>query len=207
MPRPLPPKRTSPTSSLAAMTRFRRALTTVASLGVALLLVSCGVEAGDAATPTSGGSTQSGSTTPTDPGADLTPEQQQLADTMAKAYEDLGFTDEEATCLSEGIARTMDGSTPDMSGLMDVVNQCDIPIDRLMEIQGSMGDGSADSAFKESMATGLEASGLSEEDATCVADKLVDQYGMDIEALTDPQKVQPIAEDCGVDPSSIRPGG
>ena len=193
------------------MTRSRRALATVASLGVALLLVSCGVEAGDAATPTSGSSTTSGSTsgstTPTDPGADLTPEQQQLADTMAKAYKDLGFTDEEATCLSEGIAGTMDGSTPDMSGLMDVVNQCDIPIDRLMEIQGSMGDGSADSAFKESMATGLEASGLSEEDATCVADKLVDQYGMDIEALTDPQKVQPIAEDCGVDPSSIRPGG
>lgn len=193
------------------MTRSRRALATVAALGVALLLVSCGVEAGDAATPTSGGSTTSGttsgSTTPTDPGADLTPEQRQLADTMAKAYKDLGFTDEEATCLSEGIAGTMDGSTPDMSGLMDVVNQCDIPIDRLMEIQGSMGDGSADSAFKESMATGLEASGLSEEDATCVADKLVDQYGMDIEALTDPQKVQPIAEDCGVDPSSIRPGG
>jgi hypothetical protein len=30
---------------------------------------------------------------------------------------------------------------------------------------------------------------------------------MDIEALTDPQKVRPIAEDCGVDPSSIQPGG
>lgn len=34
------------------MTRKRRALTTLGSVAIALVLVSCGVEAGDAASPT-----------------------------------------------------------------------------------------------------------------------------------------------------------
>jgi hypothetical protein len=197
------------------MTRTRRALATLGSFGVALLLVSCGVDAGDAAqAPTKDGGTSSTSPTATtapkgseEPSKELTPQQQQLADTMAQAYEDLGFTKDEAACLSEGMAGSIDGTEPDISAMMDVVNQCDIPMDRLMEIQGGMGDGTPDGAFRESLATGMEASGLSEKDAKCVADGLVDEYGMDMEAIVDPTNFGPIAEDCGVDPSSVRPGG
>jgi hypothetical protein len=215
------------------MTRPRRALAILGSLTVALLLVSCGVEAGDAAQApatrggngetsgtggtggTGGSSTTTSGSSPTtsaptrseDPSAPLTPEQQQLAETMATAYRNLGFTDEEATCLSEGIVASFDGASPDMTAMMDVVNQCDIPMDRLMEIQGGMGDGTPEGAFKESMAKGLEASGLSEEDATCIADGLVDEYGVDMEAMSDQSKVRPIADACGVDLSEIRPGG
>ena len=106
------------------MTRTRRALATLGCLGVVLLLASCGVDAGDAAqAPSSDGGASTttaprGSEEPSEePSKDLTPQQQQLADTMADAYRDLGFTDEEATCLSEGIAATLEGTTPDMTAM------------------------------------------------------------------------------------------
>lgn len=198
------------------MFRTRRPLAILGSAAVALLLVSCGVDAGDsAATGTSSsGSTSSDRTTTTtgkgsEPDKELTPLQQQMADSMAEAYKGLGFTDEEAACLSEGIAGSMEAGdqSPDITGMMDVINQCDIPMDRLMDIQGDMGDGTPEGALKESFAAGLKAQGMSEEDATCVADAFVDEYGVDPEAMMDPSKLGPIADQCGVDVTKIRPGG
>jgi len=190
------------------MLRTRRPLTLLGSAAVALLLVSCGVKAGDGAT-TPAGSDPTATTAPSAP-KDLTPQQRQLADKMAEAYKGLGFTDKEATCLSEGLAGTIDpsaGTTPDVSGMMDILNQCDIPIDRLMDIQGNMGDGTPEGALKESLAAGFKANGMSQKDADCVASAFIDKYGVDVQAMSDPDKMLPLAEQCGVDLSKIRPGG
>lgn len=187
------------------MTRKRRALTTLGSVAIALVLVSCGVEAGDAASPTA---SFKGDSTVTTIDRDLTTEQQQMADAMADAYRGLGFTDKESTCLAEGLAGSIGGvgSTPDVSAMMDIVNECDIPIDRLMEIQGGMGDGTPEGALKESLQAGFKVSGMTDEEASCVADAFIEKYGVDVEAMTDADKMASIAKDCGVDPSKIRTG-
>ena len=190
------------------MTRKRRALTTLGSVAIVLVLVSCGVEAGDAV-GSNGSSTAGTDSTTTTVDRNLTAEQQQMADTMSDAYRDLGFTDEESSCLAEGIAGSIDGggsATPDLSGMMDVINECDIPMDRLMEIQGGMGDGTTEGALKESLETGFKASGMTDEQASCVADGFISKYGVDVEAMLDAEKMGPIAEDCGVDPSKIKTG-
>lgn len=195
-------------SSLGAMRLPRRARALLAPFGVALLLASCGVDAGDAApAPSTGGA---GPTTSID--RDLTPEQQALADQMADAYESLGFTEEEATCLSEGLAGSVDPSggfggdvtSPDATAMMDILNQCDIAMDRLMDIQGGMGDGSLEGTMQESLAAGLQAGGLSEDEANCVAEGFIEEFGSDYEgAMDDPDAFGPIFEDCGVDPSAV----
>jgi hypothetical protein len=205
------------------MLRTRRSLAIAGSAAVALLLISCGVDAGDTATPTpttaAGSSSSSGSaastttearSSTTEPSKDLTAEQQQLADKMASAYEDLGFTEKEATCLSDGLVGQIDptgSATPDISAMMDIINQCDISMDRLMDIQGNMGDGTAEGAMKESLARGFKVAGMTEAQADCVAGAFVDEYGMDVEAMTDSSKMRPLAEQCGVDVDKIRPGG
>ncbi len=188
------------------MTRKRRALTALGSLAIALVLVGCGVEAGDAVS--SDPSDTPGSSSGTTVDRDLTPQQQEMADTMADAYRGLGFTDDEATCVAEGLAGTVgpDGAMGDLSGMMDVINECDIPMDRLMDIQGGIGDGTPEGALKESLESGLKVSGLSDEEASCVADGFVSEYGVDVEAMIDPEKMGPIAEDCDVDPSKIATG-
>ncbi|MCU1369869.1 MAG: hypothetical protein JWO77_1063 [Ilumatobacteraceae bacterium] len=189
------------------MLRTRRPLAILgsAAAAVALVLVSCGVEAGDSAATTPSTAT----TATTAPAKDLTPEQQQLADTMTEAYTGLGFTDEEATCLSQGIAGTLGpgAATPDLTAMMDVLNQCDIPMDRLMDIQGDMGDGTPEGAMRESLAAGFKANGMTQEEADCVAGAFIDEYGVDVNAMMDPDKMVPLADQCGVDVASIRPGG
>jgi hypothetical protein len=183
------------------MVRTRRSLAILGSAAVALILVSCGVDAGEgAATSTTAASSAS---------PDLTPQQQELADRMHEAYTGLGFSDEEATCLSEHIAGSIDPgtSTPDITAMMDVINDCDIAMDRLMDIQGNMGDGTAEGALKESLAAGFKTNGMTDEQATCVADAFVDEYGIDVESMTDPDKMLPLAEQCDVDVTDIRPGG
>ncbi len=189
------------------MTRKRHALTTLGSMAIAVVLVSCGVDAGDAASPS--GTTPPVSGSPrTTVDTNLTPEQQQMADTMAGAYRDLGFTDEESSCLGEGLAGSLGvgEATPDISRMMDVINGCDIPMDRLMEIQGGMGDGTTDGAMKESLKTGFKASGMTDEEASCVADAFIEKYGLDAAAMMDADKLASIAEGCDVDPSKIKVG-
>lgn len=193
------------------MLRTRRPLAILGSAAVALLLVSCGVDAGEGAAQTPASTTapksESGSPTTTEPSpsGELTPEQQELADTMAEAYRGLGFTDEEATCLSEGIAGTLSpgSDTPDITGMMDVLNECDIPMDRLMDIQGDMGDGTPEGALKESLMAGFTANGMTDEEAECVADAFIDEYGIDTQAMLDSEKMIPLAEGCGVDTSKL----
>lgn len=185
------------------MTPLRRTAAIAASLLLALALASCGVDAGDAAAGTGSG----GQTATTAP--DLTPQQEQMVDTISKTYQDLGFTEKEADCLAKGMAGAMgDPNDPAAMGdVMDVINQCDIPVSRFSEIQGNMGVGNTEDAMKKSMMTGLENIGMTEKEADCVAGKFLDTYGADLESMQDPAKLQPLLEDCGVDPSGLHLGG
>ncbi len=70
-----------------------------------------------------------------------------------------------------------------------------------------MGDGTTEGALKESLATGFKASGMTDEEANCVADGFIQEYGVDVEAMLDADKMGPIADACGVDPTKITPGG
>ncbi len=184
------------------MRTARHLLATAVIAALALAVAGCGVDAGDAATGTGSG------TATTAPPSDLTPQQQQMVDTISKTYQDLGFTEEEADCLAEGMAGTMgDPTSPaEVGDIMDVINQCDIPISRFMEIQDDMGGGSPDDAMKESMKAGFENIGMTEEQADCVAGAFLDTYGADIASMQDPQKLQPLLEDCDVDPTDLRFG-
>lgn len=179
----------------------RRLLATITFATLALAAAGCGVDPGDAATDTGSG------TATTSPSTDLTPQQQQMVDTISKTYQDLGFTEEEADCLAEGMAGAMgDPTAPaEVGDIMDVINQCDIPMSRFSEIQGNMG-GSTDDAMKESMKAGFENIGMTEEQADCVAGEFLDTYGADIASMQDPEKLQPLLEDCDVDPTDLRFG-
>ena len=199
------------------MTRHRRALAVLAAAGVALLLSSCGVEAGDQGPTTASASetttpsstpstTDGGKTTTTRP--ELSDAEQQAVDAMVKTYVDLGFTEEEATCLSEGMMASGAGQgSPDMSSIMDIVNECDIPLSRFTDIQENLGGGSTTDVFEKSLATGFSNMGMTEEQASCVAKAYVDEFGTDTSSSSDPAAMQKLFQQCDVDLTDLSPGG
>lgn len=199
------------------MTRHRRALAILAAAGVALVLSSCGVESGDqgpvsgvsfdTTAPSSTPSTTEGKTTTTDP--KLTDQQQEVVDAITKTYVDLGFTEEEASCLAEGMMAAGEGgsTTTDMNAIMDIVNQCDIPMSRFTDIQQNLGGGSTSEVFEKSLATGFQNMGLTDQQAECVAKAYVDEFGTDTSSSSDPGAMQQLFEQCDVNLSDIDPGG
>lgn len=125
-------------------------------------------------------------------------------DAMVDAYEAMGFTEEEATCLAEQIDSQGGNFDPgDATGMMDIINQCDISLSRMMDLTEQLGNGDPEVAMRESLAAGFMAGGLSEEDADCVAGAFVDQFGVDASAAADPSALMGLFEACGVDPSSF----
>ena len=187
----------------------RRLLALLGVLAVALVLSSCGVEAGDAATSSSTSEGAGAAVTTTTEAPDRTPSQQAAFDTVKEIYTKLGFTDAEAECLAGGMTDAMgsSGDPTDISAIMDVVNQCDIPMSRFSDIQENLGGGSTSDMFKASLETGFSAMGMTDEQASCVAAAYLDSFGTSPAPGQDPDQMAPIFEQCKVDPSTLKPGG
>ena len=163
--------------------------------GTALVLAGCGVEAGDLSTST---------TTTAAPADDLSPSEQAAADRVARIYEDLGMDPEDADCLAKAIAGADGAIDPtDTSALMDIVNQCDIPISELNELGQDEGLDSMEDGIKFGLEATLKDAGLTEEQAACVADGFVEQFGTDVTSSQDPDTMRQFFEDCGVDPDTL----
>lgn len=194
------------------MTRTRRSLAILATATIALILSSCGVDEGDLATDagtsdpgTVSSTTAADGTTEPDepdepaPDQEFSEQEQAAIDITVKTYMDLGMSEEDATCLAEGILGSGQGF--DNGDIMDVVNDCDISMETLADL-GS-GAGSMEDGMKLGLSTSLQNAGLSEEDADCVADAYISEYGTDISAAQDPDKLAPLLDTCGVDPADL----
>lgn len=169
----------------------------VASLG----LGACGVEHGDAAGPATTTTERQPTTTTTGPD---TTAPRDVVDALAQTYRTLGFTDEEATCLAEGLAGLLDGAgtMPDTGSMMDVVNGCDIDASRLGEINRAFTD-DPQAALRTGLVAGFTSQGLTEDQATCLADAFLDAYGADVTAAADPDKLLPLLEQCDLTASDF----
>jgi CRISPR/Cas system type I-B associated protein Csh2 (Cas7 group RAMP superfamily) len=194
--------------------RARLALPLSAVALSVLLVAGCGVSEGDESSQTTAtteapATTEAEDTTTTttapeddsDDDGELSEEDQAAIEAMVEVYTGFGFTEEEATCLAEGVAdltgEDIDSFDPtDTASIMDLINECDIPISKLNEL-GANTDGSMEGGFKLGLQSSLEQQGLTEEQAQCVADGYVEQFGTDVSASQDPQKMVPLFESCG----------
>ncbi len=184
------------------MTRTHRALAALATAAIALLASSCGVDDGDLARDT--GRSTEGSTTTTTPDDDLSPMEQAMVDQAAKVYEDLGMDPDDAECLARGIVGGVDSFDPtDARAMMDIVNECDISIGELNELGADNGLNSMEDGIRLGLETSLKGAGLTDAQASCVADAVIEEYGSDPSALQDPAAMRPMLEDCDVDPDVL----
>ena len=181
------------------MTRPCLPLAILATAGLALFLSACGVDGGEQATTASDGGSSVTSTTAA-PSRDLTEQEQAAIDITVETYMDLGMSEKDATCLAEGIVGT--GGGFDNGDIMDVVNECDITMETLQDL-GSIAGGSMEDGMKLGLKTSLENAGLAEKDASCVADAYVDEFGTDVTAAQDPDKLAPLLKGCDVSPSEL----
>ena len=202
----------TPGSSVAAMRRLHPFAFVLAALLV-LVAAGCGVEAGDSAssitTTTTGSGPGGGSdatttapeqtTTTTAPTKERSATDQAVVDQMAGAYEQLGLSPEEAECLAGGIYDTIGGDSTSLEGgaVMDVINQCDIPMSKIAQLGGGA-DGTLESGFKKGVVISLKQAGLTEEQATCVADAYVEKFGTDPTAARNANQMRPLLRGCGV---------
>jgi len=200
------------------MNRSLSPLLLVAAL--TLTIASCGVDGGDDATGLAGDATTTSTTStttstapegsePDAPAPDVPMPDVPIPDdaikSLAEVYVEFGFTEDEATCLAEQLAGMGGGSVDpsDTGAMMDVMSQCDIPLSRLTEITGELGDGSAEDTMRASLAAGLRASGLTDEQASCVADAFVAEFGADASSAGDPSVLTDLFAGCDVDPGLI----
>jgi hypothetical protein len=205
------------------MNRLGRAVLLPPVIAVSLFVAGCGVSSGDGAAPKDTSSNTSNpsdagddtttteaepeDTTTTEP-ADRTEADQAVIDMTVQTYMDLGLNEEDATCLAEGILDSMNsgGDPTNTSDVMDIVNECDIPISELAKI-GENAGGDMESGMKFGLETSLKNAGLTEEQASCVADAYVEEFGTDIAASQDASQMAPILEGCDVNPSDFSLGG
>lgn len=180
----------------------RRVVTATACvLLAAFLFTGCGVSAGEQAA-TNG---SSGKTTTTEPDDDLSPTEQAMADRAKDLYIELGMDPDDADCLARGLIAAGAGEgevdPTDTGAMMDIVNECDIDMSEIANLGSENGLDSMEDGLKFGLESSLEQSGLTKEEAECVADAFVDQYGSDVSVMQDQDKVTALMEGCDVDPS------
>lgn len=179
-----------------------RTLTVTGFAALALLLAACGVEAGDGAatTPTTSATTSA-------PERERTGVDQQVHDNLVNTYQDLGFTDDEAECLADGMSRAFDeDGAPNPGAAISLFSDCNIPASRMGDIAEGLGGGSLDDTMRRSLIISLTNSGLSEPQATCVADAYVDEYGADATKMQDDAVLRELLQGCDVDPDDFNFG-
>lgn len=171
--------------------------------------VACGVKGGDSAiTPKPSEDAKTTTTTSRDNSSTTTeaatpPVDDEALQALSEAYLEMGFTEDEASCLAEQISSMANVDPSDTSALMDMINECDIPMSRLTEITGNLGGTDPDEAYKNSFAAGLKASGLSDSEADCVAEAFVEEFGVDPSKAADLSALTSLFTQCGVDPTKI----
>lgn len=201
------------------MARSPRLLLLLLAPLLALGAAACGVEAGEEGSSlvVDGGSATTapapeGAPPTTDPSTtepDDEPEEPTLSvpdeavDQLTDVYTEMGFTEEEAACLADQIAASGGTFDGDPGATMDLINECDIPMSRLMELGEQLGGGDPEVALRESLAAGFRASGLTDEQASCVADAFIEEFGMDSSAAADPSALEGLFAQCDVDPGSF----
>lgn len=176
-------------------------LRTLAATVAVLLLAACGVSDGDDAA-----SVAPEPTSTTAAADDEAPEEEPSAfdeeavDSMVDVYTDLGLDEDQARCLAEGLVDAMGEESfdiADQTATMDLINECDISMSELLELGGQT-DGTLEGGFVLGLKTSLENQGLSEDEAQCVAEAYLDEYGTDPTAGQDPAALAPLFEACGV---------
>lgn len=204
-----------------------RRLALVALLTVfAATAAGCGVDPGDqAAAPSSGSSGRTSSTT-TSPDAtttkpdttttkpdtttsttspELSPTEKAMVDRAKDIYVKLGMDPDDADCLARGLVAAGAGEGTidpnDAGAMMDIVNECDIDMSDIAALGSENGLNSMEDGLKFGLESSLEAEGLTKDEAECVASAFVDQYGTDVSAMQDREKVRGLMEGCDVDPS------
>lgn len=186
-----------------------RTLTISGLAAAALLLGACGVEGGDASpaattAPATDGPSSDRSTTTTAPDAPLSPREQQARDTLVETYTDMGFKPDEAECMADALTETLtEGEALDPNDAMSLFNDCDIPASRMGEVMDELGGGSLSDTMRNALVTSLTNGGLSKEQATCVADAYIDEYGTDATSIQDPKVIEELFTTCKVDKGSL----
>ena len=182
------------------MHRARRLVATTTMVALTLIGAGCGVEAGHQATTTTTITTTTAPKKTRGPGAQAT------IDQLTTTYRNLGFSGKDSKCLAEGLYDQFgSGANPmDQSALMDVVNQCNVDTSKILK---TLGGGSPEDVMRRSLIVGFKSTGMTEKQASCMADAFVEQFGTDMSAATDAGKLQGLMQKCDVDPSKLRPGG
>ncbi|HWJ96851.1 MAG TPA: hypothetical protein VNQ33_01760 [Acidimicrobiales bacterium] len=182
----------------------RRLAVIVLLAAVAAFAAGCGVDPGDQAASSSS-SGPSDRTTTTAPSKDLSPMERAMVDRAKDLYVKLGMDPDDADCLARGLVAAGAGEgqvdPTDTGAMMDIVNQCDIDMSELNDLGSENGITSMEDGLEFGLQSSLESGGLSKKEAECVASDFVDQYGTDVSAMQDREKVAALMEGCNVDPS------
>lgn len=172
---------------------MRSSVRLIAVAAGALLLAGCGVEAGDGAATATTTTTEA-----------LDPLQEQTRQLLEDTYRDLGFTPEESACLADALSGTIvPGEAPDATASMDALNECGLDAERLLEFSEELGGTSMEDGMKAGIEASLGNLGLTDEQAACVADSFIDEFGTDTGSMGDPSQFEQFFEQCGV----TLPGG
>lgn len=170
---------------------------------LAIFAAACGIEAGEQLVSGQLATTDPTSATTAPEDQPLGPDQDQARQPLVDTYVELGLSEKEAGCLADAMLSMMDETGNfDTARIMDAVNQCDIPMSRLGEIGANAG-GSLEDGMKFGLETSLRNQGLSDTDASCVADAYVAEFGTDPSGVQDPSTLNGLFETCNVDPSTL----
>lgn len=196
------PATTTTPGSLGGMAAPLRTL--LAATIAVVLLAACGVSDGDdaASVAPSDTSTSAPASTTEDPAAEEEPSafDEEAVESMVDVYTELGLSEEQARCMAEGLVDAMGEESfdiADQTATMDLINECDISMSELLELGGQT-DGTLEGGFVLGLKTSLENQGLTEEEAQCVAEAYLDEYGPDPSVGQDPAALAPLFEACGV---------
>ena len=99
----------------------------------------------------------------------------------------------------------MDAAEFDMTAVMDLINECDIPLSRMMEIGEGSGATSFEDGARIGMIASLESQGLDTERAECVADAYLEEVGgaTPEELQLDYDRIADFFEQCDVSPEDF----
>lgn len=116
-------------------------------------------------------------TTTTEVDSERSAVEQEMVDGVAQTYEDLGLPPEGARCLADAIVDAQtSGEVVDQLDAMGYFTDCGLAMEDILAMAETLGD-SPEDALRTSMITGMVNAGMGDEDAACVADTYLEEYG------------------------------